>query len=333
MRTRIVVIGSVALLLVAARAAAGETLRIETLEERSWSSAVAALQKDRASEGKVIHVVVRESDGTRVKCGSYAIGLDVASAEAFQSEGCDATSDSTALRLVHRSALFDHSESVSKPRAPRIVASRTQTGEASGGAKNGVESTVDCQVTVHPFIRDLENGARIELTPSHYALHTKSDDVRVKPTDDGWVFVAPRGTTSVVHYTVTDSKKGEVVLDDRVSMNCSAQSQVGTSLPPEPEPIPRAPESLEVKPYEPPPDADRANDERRASGSWDGYGVTANLGIGSAFMRTTGVRYGNDAGGMDANALGLHDSAGPVVLASVAYERPGLYGAFGASAG
>ena len=333
MKARIIVFASTALVLGAGSASAAEGLRIETLEDRSWSAAVAALQQDRASEGRIIHVVVRESDGTHLTCGTYAVGLDVASSEAFASEGCDHATDSTALRLVHRSALFDHGDSVPRPRAPRIVASRTQVGEASGGAKSGAESTVDCAVTVRPFIRDLENGGRIDLVPGRYGLRTKTDDVTVKPTDDGWTFLAPRGTTSTVEYFVTDLKKGEVVLNDRVSMNCSVHTSAGTGVPYTPPTTTTTEPPLSVKPYEP-PDADGAReaDQQRASGAWQGQAVTANFGIGSAIMRTSGVRFGNNTTSTDAQGLGLHDAAGPAVLGSVAYERPGIYGSLGAEA-
>jgi hypothetical protein len=337
-RTRTTVIVSIAILLVAARAEADGALRIETLEERTWSAAVSALQHDRNSEGKTIHVIVRENDGARATCGTYKIGLDVASAEAFQSEGCDPSNNATALRLVHRSALFEHGDPVPKPRQPHIVAQRTQTGEAQGGASSSAESAVDCAVSVKPFIRDLENGGRIDLVPGRYGMKTRNGDIVVKPTEDGWVFHAPKGTSSVVEYYVTDLKKGEVVLNDRVSMNCSVHTSSGSGLPPPSDPM-TAPtiaptETLQIKPYEPPSDSDNGteSEHRGASGSWQGYSVTANFGTGSAFMRGSGVRFANNSHSTDLNSLGMHDSAGPVLLASIAYERPGMYGSVGAAA-
>jgi hypothetical protein len=71
------VVGLVAGLSVATvgvRARADSQLRIETVEERTWPAAVAALQRDMKSEGRVIHVAVREADGTRVK-GEAAVPL------------------------------------------------------------------------------------------------------------------------------------------------------------------------------------------------------------------------------------------------------------------
>src|SRR5437763_8005059 len=127
-------------------------------------------------------------------------------------------------------------------------------------------------------------------------MKTRNGDVVVKPTEDGWVFHAPRGTSAVVEYYVTDLQKGEVVLNDRVSMNCSVHTSSGTGLPP-PDPISPPSETLSIKPYEPPPDADGSpeSEHRSPSGTWQGYAVTANFGVGSAFMRGSGVRFANDS--------------------------------------
>ncbi len=321
-----------------ARADADALLRIETLEDHTWAASVASLQRDLKSEGRVLHVTVRETDGTRVKCGTYGIELDRAASEAFEIGLCDPWTDSTALKLVNRSALFDHGEVVSKPRAPRIVATRTQTGEAAGGAKPVAESAVDCTVNVKPYIHDLENGARVELTPGRYALRTKTDDVRVRESGSGWTFVAPRGTSRTVEYFVVDQQSSEVVLNDRVTMNCSVQTSAGSGLPP-PEPR-ESRESREshdgfsTKPYEPaPPEHDAAPEEapHKPGAPWQGRAFTANFGIGTAVMQPSSVKLSNDSGSTDAASLGLHDAGGLALLVAAAYERPGLYGSIGAN--
>jgi hypothetical protein len=304
--------------------ARADSLSIETLEERTWPAAVAALQNDRGSEGRVVHVVVRENDGTRVHCGTYSIGLDQAAADAFAVEGCDPATDSTAVRLVHRAALFEHGDIVPKPRAPRIVASRTQTGEAAGGAKNGAESAVDCAVRVRPFIRDLENGGRVDLLPGRYSLGARSSDVRAKPTEDGWTLSAPRGSHTSVDYFVTDLKTSTVVLEDHVTMDCSVQAAAASGMT-----VPRV--EMITKPYEqaPEPDAPPPSQHRTVYGPWQGHAFTANVALGSAVMRPSSVAFANNAGGTDAGALGLHDSAGPLLVVSGAYERPGVYASMG----
>jgi hypothetical protein len=315
-RTTPLSLTTVLVVALAATSARADALRIETLEDHTWPASVAALQKDRDSEGRVVHVVVKDGDGARLHCGTYAVGLDAAGAEAFTIEGCEDATDSTALRLTHRSALFEHGDVVSKPRAPRITASRQQTGAASGGAKTGAESAVDCQVTVHPFIRDLENGGRVDLAPGRYALMTKSDSVAAKPTDNGWILVAPRGTNMTVEYSVTDLRKDEVVLTDRVTMNCSVQTASGTG-----EVVP----ARVVHDTSTHDGADTAEPDGKPGLPWSGQAITANFGLGSAVMRTSSIKFVNADSVNDPSALGIHDAAGPLAVVGIAYERPGIY--------
>lgn len=342
MKSRIVaLLGAACALSVSPQARADAQLRIETLEEHTWPASVAALQRDMKSEGRVVHVVVKESDGTRVKCGTYGLELDRAASEAFQIGPCDQWTDATALKLVHRPALFEHGEVVSRPRAPRIVATRMQSGEAAGGAKPSAESAVDCSVSVRPFIRDLENGGSVQLTPGRYGLRTKTSDVRVQPSGDGWTFLAPRGTSRTVEYFVVDQQSGDVVLNDRVTMNCSIQTSAGSGvLPPEAR---ESHDGFVTKPYVPGPEepdhqrpAPEERDEHEAAKTkaglpWNGHAVTVNLGIGTAVMQPQAVRFANNAGSTDADSLGLHGAGGLSALAGMGYERPGLYGSIGAS--
>jgi hypothetical protein len=328
---------AIAISCVAHLAHADAELRIETIEDHSWPASVASLQRDLKSEGRIVHVAVKETDGTRVKCGTYDIELDHAASEAFQIGICDTWTDATPLKLVHRAALFDHGEVVSRPRAPRIVARRTQSGEAAGGAKPAAESAVDCTVNVRPFIRDLENGGRVQLSPGRYGLRTKNADVRVLESGDGWTFVAPRGTSRTAEYFVVDQQSGEVVLNDKVTMNCSVQTSAGSGGPP-PE-TRESQDGFRTKAYTPGPeetDHARPSEEpdrprEHAGLPWNGHATTFNLGVGTAIMQPESVRFANDAGRADAESLGLHSAGGVSVLVGVGYERPGLYGSIGAS--
>ncbi len=325
MRSSIIAVATTALVVTIASPARADALRIETLGEHTWPASVAALQTERSSEGRVVSVVVKETDGQRLHCGTYALGLDQVGSEAFEIESCDSATDATAVRLVHRAALFEHGDVVSHPRAPRIVASRTQTGTASGGAKSGAESTVDCSVAVHPFVRDLENGGRVDLAPGRYALRTRNDDVEVKPASDGWTFVAPRGSHLTVEYFVTDLQKEQVVLNDRVTMNCSVQTSAGSGGAPPP----IVTHTPVVDGAAPPSDED-AN--KPAPGAWTGQALTANFGIGTAYLRTGDLRLANNSGVYNAADLGLHDAAGPVLYLGGSFERPGIYSSLGVSA-
>lgn len=318
-RKTVTPIALLACVLLTARAAHADGLRIETIEDGGWAASVERLQKDLASEGRVVHVIVRDAEGTRLRCGTYAIALESAGAEAFNVVGCDDQTNSTAVRLVRRAALFEHGDTVSKPREPRIVASRTQTGAASGGAKNGAESAVDCTVTVHPFVRDLENGSRVELTPGRYAMRLKDGSgAEARPVGDGWTLVAPRGTHSTVEYFVYDTHKNEVVLNDRVTMNCDVHTTTGSGV------LPDAPQEHAVESSSTPPP--ESPDKVSTPSSWQGHALTAHLVLGSAMMRTNGLQLANSSGVVSASDLGLHDSGGPVMGIGVSYERPGIYG-------
>jgi hypothetical protein len=319
---RAILLPAASILLMFASSAHADALRIETLEDHTWPQSVASLQKDRESEGRTLHVIVKDVDGSRLHCGTYAVSLDEAGADAFTIEGCDDTTNSTAIRLVHRSALFEHGDVVPRPRAPRVTASRTQTGASAGGARSGAESAVDCQVTVHPFMRDLENGGRVDLAPGRYTLRTKQDDVQVKPVNDGWMFIAARGAHTTVEYFITDTRRDEVVLNDRVTMNCSVQTSAGSGELPESHPV-----VAELAPQR-----DKES-EGSSSGPWQGNALTVNLGLGSAVMRSSSLLFANSAGIATPATLGIHDSAGPMVHTALAYERTGIYSSLSANVG
>src|SRR5262249_15147545 len=62
-----------------------EGLRIETQEHGSWAASVAALQVDRDSEGRTLHVHVRDGEnGRRLRCGTYTLSLDGNARDAFE---------------------------------------------------------------------------------------------------------------------------------------------------------------------------------------------------------------------------------------------------------
>src|SRR5207244_5872176 len=142
--------------------------------------------------------------------------------------------------------------------------------------------TEHCDVTVRPVTRDHENGGRTDLVPGRYGLRTRTDEVKVKPADDGWTFLAPRGTSSIVEYFVTDLQKGEVVLNDRVSMNCSVHTSAGSGNH---EPT-WTQTPMPTKRYEPAPEPAHVPDPERRTSAQAGQGCafTANLGLGSAVV-------------------------------------------------
>jgi hypothetical protein len=306
------------------REARADVLQIETLEQGSWSNAVAALQTERSSQGHVVHVVVRDDKAGLLNCGSYTLALDAAASEAFTSDGCDETTHATALRLTKRAALFEHGDVVSKPRTVHVMATRTVTGTAAGGAHASAESAVLCSAEVHPFLRDLENGGRVELTPGRYRLRAEGDDVRVTPLDRGWRLTAPRGNGASIAFEVSDDERGGgALLRDRVSMRCEADAG---NTPPMTADDNRA--ALDA-----PIGVDFMRGASPAAHEWDGkaWGVDAFAGV--ALARTASMSFGNAAGAANGGSFGLGDV--PMATAGVAavFERPGLYTSLGGAVG
>jgi hypothetical protein len=328
-------------------AAHADTLRIETVEYGTWPAAVAALQRDRDSESQVIHIVVKVGEGDQlVPCGGYSLALDTAGAEAFVVEHCNPDSAATAVRLVHRRALFDHGDVVARPRAPGIVATRLQTGGAKGGAKVGAESAVSCSADVHPFLRDLETGERVELTPGRYELRAHGEGFSVSPGPHGWRVTAFGGPGAAVDYDVYDSKRGEVVLHDRVTLACSsvqAESAGGDPTRSQgidsgglqilgatlvdvrtiPQGVPESDMPRDYGMYKPSP-RDRDVD-------WNGHSFSAELSAGVAVLRLQQLQWSNANGSKDAGSLGVHDAAAPSLGLAGVFERPGIYTSLGGS--
>jgi hypothetical protein len=316
MRTRTLVALSIALagVLVTTRAHA-EGLRIETQEHGSWAASVAALQVDRDSEGKTLHVHVRDGDnGRRLRCGTYTLSLD---GNAFELGTCDPSSDATSVRLVRRRELFDHSESPPRPRAATITATRTETGGASGRAEGGGGSEAWCQAAVQPYMNDLENGGRVALTPQRYVLKPKSEGVEARPAGNGWLLTVRRGTSLNVDYEVVDTKRGDVVLRDKVAMHCSSE---GGLTPPVPDVVTPTPSPETVVGVD-----TAGHDEHSQKSDWKGSALAVSLVAGAAYLRTGGLMFANNGGLQDAGSLGLKDVAAPAVGLAVAFERPWLY--------
>jgi hypothetical protein len=300
-------------------------LRVETIEQGSWPAAVADLQRDSRSEGRVVRVVAKDDSGQRLRCGTYGLALEGAGADAFQILGCDPETNSTTVRLAHRTALFDHDDTIARPRAPRITVTRVQSGSAAGGATQGGGSVVSCTADVRPFIDDLESARHVAVTPGRYELRLKRDDVEVRTMHDGWRLVARYGGALLIDYEIYDGKRNEVVIRERVTMMCG-----GSNAPAAPDPPPattttviRAPVGIDSPRPESPPDAEGAGKH------WNGHGWTVSLLAGSAYMRPAGLVFGNGAETQDASIFGLRNLAAPVAGLGLSYERPGIYSSLG----
>lgn len=197
----------------------GASLEIATLDGRSWADSVAAFQVTLASEGSTVRVVVSDRDGRRAACGEYALLPDVVTAAAFTIEACDPATSATALRLVHRDALFGPGEVVPTPLTASLSATELRTGTVSGGAPSVGGSDVQCSVTVRPYLRDLQHGTPVYLTPDRFGMRVLSAQVFADVTTNAWRLRAYAAT--VAEYEVYDLRRPEVaVLHDRATVAC-----------------------------------------------------------------------------------------------------------------
>lgn len=312
--------------------ALADGLRVETIDQGTWPAAVADLQRDPHSEGRLVRVVAKDDSGQRLRCGTYGLALEGAGAEAFQVVGCDSETNATGVRLLKRSALFDHDDSIARPRAPRITVTRVQSGSAAGGASQSGGSIVSCTAEVHPFIDDLESSRRVPVTPGRYELRVKRDDVEIKPLADGWRLVARNGGAAVIDYEIFDGKRNEIVIRERVTLLCGGGNAAAAPEPASPPPTTVA--AAPVPAIDPPaPQRERPIDVERANRPWGGHGWTVSLFGGSAFMRPAGLPFGNGSDTQDASIFGLRNVAAPVFGLNASYERPGIYSSLGGHVG
>lgn len=127
--------------------ALADGLVVHPLEHNSWTESVAALQRDASSEGRVIHVAVRDDAGRTLPCGGYTLRLDPVAARAFTVGECDLETNATAIRLTQRAALFASGPNGQSPvgavvsalptlSAPTVVTTANAGGTAAGARAN-----------------------------------------------------------------------------------------------------------------------------------------------------------------------------------------------------
>lgn len=205
-----------------AQAPEATSLTLGTVEHGPWPNAVAALQADRASEGRAVHVFVLDDLGRRAPCGSYVLNFDAQGAAAFRVLSCDPRDGTTAVQLLSRTALFSHEGPFSRPRAMYVTATEVRTGAAAGGAALTGGSALSCSVRVRPYVDDLEHGGHVYLTPDRYAVRVTAAGVNVQAGSAGWLLTSGTRAQLDVDYDVVDRGTNEVVLHDRATLACSS---------------------------------------------------------------------------------------------------------------
>jgi len=195
-------------------------LDVRTVELGAWPGTVAALQTDLRSQGRTLHAEVT-AHGATIPCSAYSLALDAAGARAFEIGRCDPRTNATTLRLVDRSALFEPGSTVSRPRAIGIHASVLETADSSGGAATTGGADAHCEISVRPYIDDLEHGTRVYFVPGRFALQLRSTSVTAQTWGDGWL-VRGGDTALEIAYDVVDTDSHDVVFHGLAQLVCSS---------------------------------------------------------------------------------------------------------------
>ncbi len=199
--------------------------RVTTVAGIEWPALVASFQSDTSSQGRAVDLCVRDEHTDRcMPCGSYSLAFDEAGAQAFRVEACAASTGASRVTLVDRTALFDHSHAVPRPRAVTVRAAIVSSIETSGGAASTGGSAVGCTARVRPYLRDLEHGANVYLGPDQYDVRVLHAGVEVTAFGNGWMLASESRVDAEVDYDVTERSSGEVVMTGHASLECASET-------------------------------------------------------------------------------------------------------------
>jgi hypothetical protein len=254
LRAMTVATGAAAALVFSASSAHADDLVVRTRELGAWGDALDALRRDLGSEGRVLHIQVRAGEG-RVPCARYDLVLDDDARRALRLGACDVSSGETAITLQDRSALFDESFHVPRPRPIALTAVLKTTIVAIGSPEGGM--AVHCTMGVQPYLDDLLHGTRVLLTPEHYELRPDTTRVSVSPAPGGWTLDTTSRVSIHLAYEVVDRATGTVVLRQDTTLVCGEEKppEAPSIAPPMPTPPPLPP--LPTLPLAPAPVAPR----------------------------------------------------------------------------
>ena len=194
----------------------------------AWDATVRALQNDPESQGRVLSLCVRSTQGAPcTPCDSYALALDDVGARAFRIDACNPADATTRVVLVDRDALFSRNATLTEPRA--VTMRVTLSASATGGAPIAAASDLACSGEVRPVVRD-SSGALVALTPGPYDLYVSRDDVSIEPRMDTWTLWAASATDLRVDYSIVERASGQTVLRAHAVLACSAEVPTAPSV-------------------------------------------------------------------------------------------------------
>jgi len=187
----------------------------------TWDQTVRALQNDPESQGRVLSLCVRPTQGAPcTPCDSYSLTLDDSGTRAFRIDACNPTDETTRVVLVDRDALFSRNAALTTPRAITIRA--TLSASTTGGAPLALASDLACSGEVRPIVRDA-SGAWVALAPGAYDLYVSRGDVSIEARVDTWTLWAASATDLRVDYNLVERASGHIVLRAHTVLACGAE--------------------------------------------------------------------------------------------------------------
>jgi hypothetical protein len=196
-------------------------LGIDVIGQPGWPEAVAALQHDASAQGSHLAVRVVDHEGRITPCGYYALAFDDPGARAFTVGACDPATNATDLALTSRTDLFSHDGIVPRPRTVRLMATAVRRGDSAGGAAVTGGASLDCSVSVRPYLDDLEHGTVVYLHRDRFEVRPTDTSITVEAWSDGWSLHGHALASTTIAYDVIDRASGEVVLSAEAILTCS----------------------------------------------------------------------------------------------------------------
>lgn len=243
MRRTLQLVGVLALLapLWAAPSLARADVRVTSADGRDWFEVMSDLAESLDSQGTSVALCARQDSGRCAPCGAYVLSFDAIGAAAFEVGACDPATGATYVRLVDRSALFDHTHAVPVPRPIAIYAALARSATTERVTPRAAGSGVACSVSIRPYVRDLEHGVIVPLLPDAYDVRVARMRAQVDPSADGsFVISSTDGAGTELSYDVIERATGAVVLVGHATLSCTSAADVPATLPDAVSPIPTA---------------------------------------------------------------------------------------------
>ena len=230
MRATVIACASIAVLLTSSwSSAARADARVTTLEGVEWSDVVTSLETNLRSEGHALLLCARDAEGACLPCDEYTLAFDEPGTRAFRVGRCDRATGATHVRLVDRSALFDHDYAVPMPRDIQAQVNLANTADDVRPAPDDTDR-VGCFAHVAAVMRDEEHGVDVRLVPEAYELRPSRRDVAVTSDGERFELSADAVADPELDYEIAERVSGAVVLRGHTTLACTRPPSLGDAL-------------------------------------------------------------------------------------------------------